>query len=127
MATFNADNKSFIRWLAGDPDTGISISASGTLRCGPIDLSRTDLAAASIVLSRSAGTGTLKATAFISPDGANVVHSLGDIITSVTTESKAWKLSDAAMSYGRFLIIDIVETGASASATAKCVFMAQGS
>lgn len=118
-------NKSVNQFLCGDPSAGISIAASGSLVCGAIDLQDVDINKASIILERVSGTGTLKASASITVDGVTTPFALGDLITAVTTASKAYKLSDAGFTYGRYLTITITETGGSSAAVARCVFMGQ--
>ena len=126
MSSKKLATKSYNQFLLGDPSAGISVAASASIVCGAIDLNDVDLSAATIVLERVSGTGTLKASATITVDGVTTPYALGDIITAVTTASKAYKLSDAGFVFGRYLTVTITETGGSAAAVGRCVFMGQG-
>lgn len=126
MSSKKIVTKSYNQFLLGDPSAGISVAANGSIVCAPIDLADVDLSAAVIVLERVSGTGTLKASATISVDGVTTPFAIGDIITAVTTASKSYKLSDAGFVYGRYLTITITETGGSAAAVGRAVFMGQG-
>lgn len=126
MATLKAKDLSIVRFALGDPQNAIEIAASGSVTSAPIDLSRIDLASATIVLARTAGTGTLKVSGAISYDGVNDLVPLGDLITAVTTTPKAFALTDSAFEYGAKLTLTITETGASAAATGRCYLTAKG-
>lgn len=126
MSAVKRKNVANHRWLCGDSETSISIAASGTLECAAVDLSQIDLSNASIILARASGSGTLKISGEVSPDGVSAKHALGDLITGVTTAPGIFELSAAAMDYGRYLIITVTETGGASAANAQCVFSAQG-
>lgn len=126
MSSKKLATKSYNQFLCGDPSAGISIAAGASLVCGAIDLNDVDLSAATILLERVSGTGTLKAAGSISVDGVTTSFALSDLITAVTTASKAYKLSDASFVFGRYLTITLTETGGTAAAVARCVFMGQG-
>jgi hypothetical protein len=126
MSSKKLATKSYNQFLLGDPSAGISVAAGASIVCGAIDLNDVDLSAATIVLERVSGTGTLKCSGSISVDGITTSFAIGDLITAVTTASKAYKLSDAGFVYGRYLTITVTETGGSAAAVGRCVFMGQG-
>lgn len=126
MATVQSKNTAYVMHAIGDEETGLEVAAGGTLEGGPIDISRLDLSQSTIVLTRTGGTGTLKVTGEISFNGIDDKVSLGDLITAVTSASKAYKLSDSGFTYGHYLILTAEETASAATADARVTIMGVG-
>jgi hypothetical protein len=126
MTALKVNNTPYINWALGDPETDVTVGISTDIVCGAIDLAQIDLNNATLILIRNSGTGALKVSGQLSHDGQNDFYDLGDLITAVTTASKAFELSNASMVYGRYLTLTVTETGGAASATGKCYLMSRG-
>lgn len=98
-------------WIAGDENSYVPISASGSAELLSIDTAELDLSAA-IVQVIVTGTGTAKLTVSGSVDGARDIHSLGDRITSMTAGSYVLKLNDSNLAFFPLLHFVATETGA---------------
>jgi len=126
MATLKAQNIAIDRFVLGTPNDVVTVAASGSVVCGPIDLQRVDTSTGVIVLDVGGAGGSVKLTGQISHNGEDEAYTYPADLIATTTSGGVYKLSDSSFVYGRYLTVTATETVGSNAADVKVYFMAQG-